>query len=320
MCVALVLASVSLVSVAPRASGQTPATFSDAFSGFAVTAPRGWRLLRDGEMQLPKGARAGFVDARGEVVVYVLVELVPGGVIKQDDRALERYVDTVISKPGAPGVYSRPTPCRVAGRSALRTTMTFAAGGGEIFNTATYTREGYLYFLVGSLAMVHHRQRAATAHTTFERAVTISRTSDDVLAELAAPIVAIVPYLDAEGVRLLMRACFDRMKSFDTTEARTLGFAIVSLGLELLPAADLAASDVLHAKALATLSEEERAFLVRTNAEIVAGRPVSDDDQEKAFRTFRRAYSALTEAEVATLARLARDYIRLGIVAYDARR
>ena len=32
--------------------------------------------------------------------------------------------------------------------------MTFAAGGGEIFNTATYTREGYLYFLVGSLAMV----------------------------------------------------------------------------------------------------------------------------------------------------------------------
>jgi hypothetical protein len=52
------------------------AVYSHAESGFAVTAPTGWRHVREGEMQLPASAAAGFV----------VVEFIPGGLIASDDR------------------------------------------------------------------------------------------------------------------------------------------------------------------------------------------------------------------------------------------
>lgn len=51
----------------------------------------GWRMTRKSR------------DARGDVVVYVLLELIPGGIMKHDERARELCVDTVISSTIAKG-------------------------------------------------------------------------------------------------------------------------------------------------------------------------------------------------------------------------
>lgn len=295
-----------------------PAIFTHAESGFAVAAPRGWRRVRDGEMSLPPGAAAGFVDARADVVIYIVVEFVPGGMLAQDDQALGRYAHGVTTKPGTSASLEAPVRRVMAGRPSLRVAATFTVNNLAVLNTLTFAREGYYYFTVASMAEVRHRQRAAAVHASFERAVTISRTSEEVIAALAAPLASSLPYLDAESVRFLTRAVLDRMKSWSNTDAATLGFTIVVKGRERLPATERERFDVLHATALSTITDEEFAFLERTRASVAAGRPVTREDREHSMQTFRKAFAALTPAELATVGRIARESIRLGIEAYDA--
>lgn len=317
--VSVALVTFSCLMPAARVSAAPAlASYTHAESGFTVTAPRGWRRVRDGEMTLPAGAAAGFVDSRVDVVIYVVVEFIPGGVIAQDDRALDRYTKGVTTKPGLTAVFDAPVPRVVAGRRALRSEATLTVDDLPLVNTVTFAREGYYYFTVGSIAEVRDRRRAAAAHTSFERGVTISRTSDDVIAAIASPLAASLPYLDVEDVRFLMRAVLERLKSQSYTDAATLGFTIVVKGRERLPAAERERFDFLHTTALTSLSDEDFAFLERTRASVAAGRPVSREDRERMLRTLRRAFTVLTPAEVATVGRIARESIRLGIEAYDA--
>jgi len=128
-------------------AGQVRAGYSDEESGFAVTAPAGWRLAGSDEVFLPQVARAGFLGPRHGVLVYVVVELIPGGLIPRGETALANYFASYMVTGPYETVRSAPVAVTLAGRRGLRAAMSIATGQGELVKTLTAVREGFFYFV-----------------------------------------------------------------------------------------------------------------------------------------------------------------------------
>lgn len=302
----------------PAVAAQAPARYSHDDSGFAVEAPRGWRLVRDGEFELPKGAKAAFIDARSDVIVYVLIEFIPGGIIARNDAAVGNYLARMMTPTATREVRRAPAPSAMSGRRALRGAITITPGANALINTMTVARDGFYYFALASLAAAADESRQDSIHQVFERAVTISKTSDEVVGSVGGSLAAFVPFLTADDMRDVMYALLDRATTRNGADAASLGFAISALGRERLPAADRQLTEGLQAKAFATLPKAESDFLDRIRDDIIAGREVARADNERCFRAFLRAYAALDRAEVAVIRRITLDSLRLGLETYDS--
>jgi len=296
-----------------------PAVYAESVSGFSIAAPPGWRRLRDGERELPRSARAAFADARDDVVVYIVVEFVPGGVIARNDEAVARYVALMTAPNANRLIRMDPVPVTLAGRRGLRTAMTIAPGGDELVNEVTVVREGYYYFTIASFAPPREERRQDDVHRAFEGGVSIAKSSDDVIAGLAGPIRGFAPYLTAADLPAIAVSVLDRSTSADPSATATLAFTTMTTGLDRLPAADRDASKALQAKALATLPDADRELAERVGAEIASGATVPDDDTTRCLQAFGNAYATLSRAESVTVRRIALDALRLGLEAYDNR-
>jgi hypothetical protein len=261
------LASLLAVSAPVAISARAPETgarYSDEDPGFAVQAPPGWRLLRQGELELPKGARVGFLGPRGGAYVYVVAESIGGGIIHRNESALAVYLRSLMSPTLYESVRTKPVPAALGGRPALRASMSVTTGQGSLVKTITASREGYWYFAIVSIATPGEAERHMTAHHAFERGVAISKTSDEVVDGIARRIGGFVPFLSAGERRSLLYSLIDRSASpSDGADLVEFVASIAKFGSALIPAADRESLDSLESKARSSPPGQEAERLLR---------------------------------------------------------
>ncbi len=306
------------VAQSPAApSVQSPAVYFDAESGFSVEAPQGWRQLGANAIALQPGARAGFVNPARDHAFFVIVEFIPGGKIPPNEVALIRYIQTMSTPFAGRRIRSEPDPAVLAGRPALKASMSIGTAASLDVYRVTSTREGSYYFSITSVADAKAGPRADEEHTSIARSAKITKSADEVEVELSRIVATGMPCLDPSDALLIARQLLERSTADTPVGVASMSRSIVSRGRNRLSSGDVDIIESLTRKGLATLSSEDSAMVRRGMYDVGVQPTIPNEEQPRIHEALRRACSALSVDEIASLRRATVTCFRLGLAAYD---
>lgn len=296
---------------------QSPAVYSDAESGFSIEAPPGWRQLGANAIALQPGARAGFVNPTRDNAFFVIVEFIPGGRIPPNEVALIRYIQTMSTPFAGRRIRSEPEPAVLAGRPALKASMSIATAESLDVYRVTSMREGSYYFSITSVADAKAGLRADEEHTSIARSARITKSAADVEVELSRTVSAGLPCLDSSDALVIARKLLERSTADTPVGVAAMSRSIMSVGRSRLSSAEINIIESLTRKGLATLSNEDSAMVCRGTEDEGAQRTISNEEQLRIQESLRRACAALSVDEIAALRRATMTCFRFGLAAYD---
>lgn len=305
---------VHLVAAPPaRAAAPVPDVYEDPVSGFRLPAPPGWRLGKPGEFPGPVSYNAAFVDRRESVIVYVMIEFIPGGIVPQSSDSTRRYFDLIEHGARDTGAFGARTEVTYAGRPGLRASKRYRAGGSSFVNVVSVTHEGYYYFMLSSVAFASGARACEVAQAAFERAAVVTKTSDQVIRDLAATIGSKFDMCDDATAVLLMREMCERLTRLDAAESFRLGYELRERGRERLSAEKRSEIEEIEERGLAKLDPDIRDRYETIRQKVDDGADLTADDREVVKQVIVGLFDALGPDDRARFRSLLSEALRLGV-------
>lgn len=224
--------------------------------GVKVDLPAGWHLLKPGTaVKLPAGKMAAYHEPTGCLAVLAVDPLAPS-------LTLDDYLSRVIRSEAR----SRPTltengreSFRLGGREGELVFFTWMQSGVQLKAVDIICADDFYFYRLIGLSDEVHWAKALSAFKKLAGGFSITRSTDDRIAELARRAAEQCPYVTANGAAIAMREAVKRHVTAETS-AR-FGFELTEKGRSGVPPEELAEFDRLLRTAILGLNPVGQAQL-----------------------------------------------------------
>ncbi len=269
--------------------------FRDEKSGALFTLPNGWIDVSKSNSKLLGQVKAVFSNPKSDLIVFLLIENIPGGAIRLDENPLDKYLDGVIKRRLIKNPNFKETQregVRFAGRLGKRMNAQWQEGDTVFFNAISVCREGYYYFVLSSVCPMPLSRQMISAIPSLERSLTITISAEEQIGRLAKEIAEEMPIFDYEGAKLVIQEMGKR-DDLSRDFIYQLNLMIES-GVSQLPPSEKSEYKALSDRAFYALNQEKQSRLLKYRDMRDAKSKPSKEQEADAREILREMYGRLS--------------------------